>query len=227
MLPLDEGYRFSGPRLVPRATQSQQRGLNTVAAAPTTATRHGARQDSLWLTPALRLSAFGFRRRWGQVPLSFREIRFRRFILSVGHAIYLSHEKEERALPDLARLRPTRHISIPTMLDSSACSRVSLLVVALGLICTCCNSFVMRPAGPHSSSSLGQHPVRGVSRLATEGAVRATRMMAGDVDVRLVCLLLQKEPDILFYPVAHPAHLARICHVLASLQPDTAFVRAL
>lgn len=74
------------------------------------------------------------------------------------------------------------------MLDSSACSRVSLLVVALGLVCTCCNSFLV-PGGPHSSSSMTQRSVRGVSRLAKGGADRAARMMAGDLDVSLVCYL--------------------------------------
>lgn len=95
---------------------------------------------------------------------------------------------------DLLRPRPTRNSSRPAMLDSSTCSRVSLLVVTLGLICTCCDSFLMRPAGPHSSS-MGQHAVRGVSRLTTGGAGRATRMMAGDLDVSLVCLFCCRRAD--------------------------------
>lgn len=80
------------------------------------------------------------------------------------------------------------------MLDSSACSRVSLLVVALGLVCTCCSSFLIaRPAGPHNG--FGQRSGRGGSRLSTGGAGRATRMMAGDLDVslRLVCFSLPEK----------------------------------
>lgn len=86
------------------------------------------------------------------------------------------------------------------MLDSSACSRVSLLVVALGLVCTCCNSFLV-PGGPHSRR-MTQGSVGGVRRLTTAGAGRATRMMAGDLDVSLACFFyrLQKNECGTCYP---------------------------
>lgn len=96
------------------------------------------------------------------------------------------NRREKRAPLGQARTRTARNSWSNKMLDSSACSRVSLLVVALGLVCTCCNSFLV-PAGPHSSG-VGQRSVRGVSRLITGRAGRAARMMAGDLDVSLVWL---------------------------------------
>lgn len=72
-------------------------------------------------------------------------------------------------------------------MDSLDCSRVSSLVVALGLFCTCCTSFMVLP-GPLMQQ---QHSaVLGGRRLA-KAVVQPTRMMAGDLDVS--CILGRKK----------------------------------
>ena len=71
--------------------------------------------------------------------------------------------------------------------DSAAPSRVSLIVVALGSMCMCANSFVL-PSRPLIS---GRTRIRAsaFARASPQPPKQSTRMMAGDPDVSLILLM--------------------------------------
>ncbi|CAM9746151.1 unnamed protein product [Pylaiella littoralis] len=67
-------------------------------------------------------------------------------------------------------------------MNASAYSRVSLLVVALGMICTCCNSFFVSPTGPLIRQQTGRSRLFSTTAGAASRPSGPTRMMAGDPD---------------------------------------------
>lgn len=149
-------------------------------------------------------------------------------------ALFRSHSRRKLHL----NKSHTKRLEAEEM-DSSACLRVSLLVVALGLMCTCCDSFFVPPAGPLIMRQQTAGP-SSWSRLSSTTAGPASRpsgpirMMAGDPDVSLYitaaaslvltgphvwfCCVLLEECGVLLHP--HPLqqyHRARSCFVRPTL----------
>lgn len=86
-------------------------------------------------------------------------------------------------------------------MDASAYSRVSLLVVALGMICTCCNSFFVPPTGPLIRQQTGRSRLFSTTAGAASRPSGPTRMMAGDPDVSLTLRIGRSTSQQLHHPL--------------------------
>lgn len=71
--------------------------------------------------------------------------------------------------------------------DSTTASRVSLVVVALGSMCMCANSFVL-PSRPLITGRT-RISTSAFARTSSQPPKQSTRMMAGDLDVSLILLM--------------------------------------